>query len=182
MSKRKSISQKARFEVFKRDGFSCTYCGATPPKAILHVDHIHPVAEGGDNSQNNLVTACDQCNWGKGARLLTSIPEGLKDKAARIKEAEMQLAGFNEVLRTQKQRIEGDAWEVAQVWMGIHDPDGIPRTHFQSIKKFIEELGVVECVDAMEIAVAKINYSPTKCFKYFCGICWNKIKQGGSPR
>lgn len=44
---RKAISKKTRFEVFKRDRFTCQYCGATPPGVLLHIDHIHPVAEGG---------------------------------------------------------------------------------------------------------------------------------------
>ena len=66
-TKRKAISKKTRFEVFKRDGFTCQYCGAHPPQAILHVDHIVPVAEGGGNEDTNLVTACDHCNLGKAA-------------------------------------------------------------------------------------------------------------------
>ena len=61
MTKRKAISKKARFEVFKRDGFQCQYCGAVPPKVILHVDHIVPVAGGGDNSEENLITCARLC-------------------------------------------------------------------------------------------------------------------------
>lgn len=40
--KRKSeaLGKKTRFEVFKRDGFKCMYCGAHPPEAILEVDHL----------------------------------------------------------------------------------------------------------------------------------------------
>ena len=37
--KRKSISKKARFEVFKRDSFTCQYCGRTAPDVVLHLDH-----------------------------------------------------------------------------------------------------------------------------------------------
>jgi len=40
------LSKKQRFTVFKRDLFACQYCGATPPGAILEVDHIHPVSQG----------------------------------------------------------------------------------------------------------------------------------------
>lgn len=35
MSKRKSISKKLRFEVFKRDGFTCQYCGRMAPDVVL---------------------------------------------------------------------------------------------------------------------------------------------------
>lgn len=42
---RKPISKKLRFEVFKRDGFRCAYCGKFPPAVILEVDHIEPIME-----------------------------------------------------------------------------------------------------------------------------------------
>ncbi|MBK7892860.1 MAG: HNH endonuclease [Bdellovibrionales bacterium] len=68
---RKAISKKLRFEVFKRDAFTCQYCGMSAPDAILHVDHINPVAAGGQNEVLNLVTSCVSCNLGKGARTLS---------------------------------------------------------------------------------------------------------------
>lgn len=66
--KREPISKSLRFEVFKRDGFACQYCGAKAPKAVLHADHIQPVAAGGRSRISNLVTACEACNLGKGDR------------------------------------------------------------------------------------------------------------------
>ena len=58
-----------RFEVFKRDGFRCVYCGvsAAEPGVVLHADHQHPVKTGGENHVLNLVTSCSDCNLGKGA-------------------------------------------------------------------------------------------------------------------
>ncbi len=32
---RKPLSKKMRFDVFKRDGFQCQYCGAMPPNIVL---------------------------------------------------------------------------------------------------------------------------------------------------
>jgi len=46
---KKPIPKRTRFEVLKRDRFRCQYCGASAPDALLHVDHIVPVAKGGDN-------------------------------------------------------------------------------------------------------------------------------------
>jgi 5-methylcytosine-specific restriction endonuclease McrA len=40
MAKRKSVGQKLRFEVFKRDGFTCQYCGCSAPNSVLEIDHI----------------------------------------------------------------------------------------------------------------------------------------------
>lgn len=67
MSERTPIGSKLRFEVFKRDKFTCQYCGAKAPDVLLQVDHIHPVALGGGNDILNLITSCQSCNGGKGA-------------------------------------------------------------------------------------------------------------------
>lgn len=46
MAKRKSISKRVRFEVFKRDSFCCQYCGKSAPDVVLVIDHIDPVSNG----------------------------------------------------------------------------------------------------------------------------------------
>ncbi len=63
--KRKSLGKKTRFEVFKRDSFTCQYCGNSSPEIILEIDHIKPVSKGGDNELTNLITSCFDCNRGK---------------------------------------------------------------------------------------------------------------------
>lgn len=65
MTKRKGISKRVRFEVLKRDAFTCQYCGKSAPDVILHLDHIKPVSKGGNNGILNLVTSCQSCNSGK---------------------------------------------------------------------------------------------------------------------
>ena len=78
---RKAISKKLRFEVFKRDNFTCQYCGAQAPDVVLHLDHINPVAGGGGNDILNLVTSCEPCNLGKGARELDDHSTLAKQRA-----------------------------------------------------------------------------------------------------
>lgn len=65
MIKRKSLSKKIRFEVFKRDSFTCQYCGKSAPNIVLEIDHIEPVSKGGSNNLLNLITSCYECNRGK---------------------------------------------------------------------------------------------------------------------
>lgn len=72
MAERKPLSKSLRFEVFKRDSFTCQYCGAKAPDVILEVDHIKPVAEGGTDEILNLVTCCRDCNRGKGKKTLNN--------------------------------------------------------------------------------------------------------------
>ncbi len=69
--KRKAVSKKLRFEVFKRDSFTCQYCGRKAPDIVLHIEHITPVSKGGKNTLMNLVTSCVECNLGKGAQTLS---------------------------------------------------------------------------------------------------------------
>ena len=64
-SKRNSLSKKLRFEVFKRDKFTCQYCGEKAPNVVLEVDHITPVSKKGTDELFNLITSCFDCNRGK---------------------------------------------------------------------------------------------------------------------
>lgn len=82
MNKRKTISDSNKYFVLSRDGFTCQYCGRSAPEVILHVDHILPVARGGDNSLTNLISSCDSCNYGKGTTLLPD--ELIQEKRADI--------------------------------------------------------------------------------------------------
>lgn len=179
MSKRKALSKKTRFEVFKRDGFTCQYCGNHPPSVTLHVDHIVAVANGGENDQDNLTTSCDACNLGKGARLLSVIPLPLSVKAAIVAEREEQLRGYTRIMMAKRERIEDDTWTLANVFIAQYlDPEkGIRRDWFQSIKNFVDKLGVADCLDAMELAISKFPSREYQCFRYFCGVCWRKIKE-----
>lgn len=70
---RVGISKGLRFKIFHRDGFVCQYCGRRPPDVVLEIDHVRPRAHGGDNDELNLLTACDECNRGKSAKLLTEV-------------------------------------------------------------------------------------------------------------
>jgi len=41
---------------------------------VLVVDHIVPVIAGGPSTLDNLITACEPCNQGKGGRSLNEVP------------------------------------------------------------------------------------------------------------
>jgi hypothetical protein len=70
---RRPLNARKRFEILKRDGFKCQYCGKGSPDVELEVDHILPVKSGGTDDPDNLMTACTECNQGKGARQLPGI-------------------------------------------------------------------------------------------------------------
>ncbi len=174
MAHRTAISTRTRFEIFKRDNFTCQYCGSHPPSIVLHIDHITPVSGGGTNSRDNLVTSCDSCNLGKSNVPLSMVPQSLKDKCHDIAEREKQLKGYYKIINTKRNRIDNEIWQVVQIF--TPDDSTIRRDWFQSIKRFIERLGLFEVLDAMEIAKAKHPRHHRQAWPYFCGICWNKIR------
>jgi hypothetical protein len=59
-----------RFKIFERDNYDCKYCSKKLTRFTATLDHIKPVSEGGDNSYDNLVTACLNCNSQKNRKLL----------------------------------------------------------------------------------------------------------------
>jgi hypothetical protein len=65
---RKPISDHKRFQVMKRDGYTCRICRV--PGGELEIDHIVPVSLGGGNKMENLQTVCKPCNRGKSDSLL----------------------------------------------------------------------------------------------------------------
>jgi HNH endonuclease len=174
VSKRKGLSKRLRFSVFKRDLFTCQYCGATPPRVVLEVDHIEPVAEGGSDDESNLVTACFDCNRGKAAISLSVVPESLADRAARVAEAEEQLAGYREIMREQEWRREEDVWLVFDALEGKRETT---RANFESVRQFLKRLPLEDVVRAGQIAQARMGWKGYSTrFRYFCGVCWRMIK------
>lgn len=68
------IAQGVRFDVLRRDNFTCVYCGRSSPAVTLEVDHKIPVVAGGSDEKENLHTACFDCNRGKGAKIVPNQP------------------------------------------------------------------------------------------------------------
>lgn len=118
MAKRKSLSKKIRFEVFKRDSFTCQYCGRKAPDVILEIDHIEPVSKGGTNDILNLVTSCSDCNRGKSNRELSdnSVLEKQRNELELLNERrnqiDMMLQWKKELLKQEDYELE----KLAEYW------------------------------------------------------------------
>lgn len=151
-----SISKKTRFEVFKRDGFKCQYCGRSAPEVILHVDHIQPVAKGGEDDIMNLITSCFDCNMGKSDRLLS-------DETALAKRKK-QLDDLNERREQLEMLME---WQ--RGLMDLQDDTADKAaSHFESLieyqydiqdngkaelKVWIRKFGLAEVLEVAQISV-----------------------------
>jgi 5-methylcytosine-specific restriction endonuclease McrA len=58
----------SRRNIYKRDRYSCQYCGRQPAIEELTIDHVLPRAQGGTSSWENCVLACFECNKQKADR------------------------------------------------------------------------------------------------------------------
>jgi hypothetical protein len=175
---RKAISKKLRFDVFKRDGFQCVYCGKTPPEITLEVDHIEPVSEGGTNDINNLVSACFDCNRGKGKLPLNKkIPVKLLENLETLKEKEEQLTEYRKFIKKIKRRENKDISDINKIYVKHYEEWELSTSFRQtSLKKFLSLLPKHEVKEAMHLAINKFPENSNRTIKYFCGVCWRKIK------
>jgi hypothetical protein len=176
-----AISKKIRFEVFKRDGFRCAYCGKTPPSVVLEVDHIEPKSKGGADDINNLITACFDCNRGKKNIPLTKAPAKLSENLEILKEQEAQLREYRKFAKKVEQRLVGDMDKVDEVYQRAF-PEWCLSDSFrqEALKTFLQRLPLSDVVDAMNIAVCRMT-DEGRAIKYFCGVCWNKIRAQSDP-
>jgi len=187
-----TVSTRTRFEVFKRDRFVCAYCGRTPPDALLHVDHITPVALGGTDDMANLITACSTCNLGKSAVPLdeTRVPAvtraTIDDLAERIEQAKAYLE-FTTSLRSlvdQQYQMVIDRW-ASRFHADVEErPDGtfwslaigqFPKE--QSVRAIIRRLPLEHVLEAVDITADWASYPSSRACRYFYGICWKRIKE-----
>ena len=180
MGKRKSTGKRARFEVFKRDEFTCRYCGSRPPGVILHVDHIVPVSKGGTDDLDNLATACQSCNAGKAAIPLGDKEPPLNPNAApALKEQTEQMAEYRQWLgEFLRERAEYETLVLGAISdtleMGLSDQDN------GTVLKLVDELGLPGTLELARIARAAANRKGLHygaMWKYFCGCCWTRIRE-----
>lgn len=79
-----AVSKSLRYEILRRDNFTCRYCGRSAPEVTLEVDHVVPVAHGGSDLPENLVAACRDCNSGKSSSSASSevVADVIEDQTA----------------------------------------------------------------------------------------------------
>ncbi len=174
---RKPISKKLRFEVFKRDLFTCIYCGSKPPSVVLEIDHLLPVSKGGTNSIDNLVCSCFNCNRGKSNKELTSVPASLVVDNEMIKEKVLQYKEYAKYLKQLEVIKAENVNMIENIYSSIYTEYCFSNKFKMSVMRFIDSLGFSEVYEAMNIACAKRGLNSNTTLTYFCGICWTKIKE-----
>lgn len=188
-----AISKRLRFEIFKRDKFTCVYCGATPP-ALLEIDHIEPRAGGGSDDPSNLVTACKDCNLGKSDRPLDdALPQIRQEAIDELQERVEQIRAYRRWRTEFDDELHLELTAVWQAWIDefegyiSKEKDGevfhSPRVDFPSesaVLEYLQDLPTSDVIEAVRIARwkwRKGDLGNHDVARYFCGVCRRKLRE-----
>jgi DnaD/phage-associated family protein len=163
----RKVSNSLRFEVFQRDEHTCQYCGRKAPEVELQVDHLIPVARGGTDHFENLITSCRECNSGKSAKLIKHFTKGYtkEEWRERIRQKRAQ------ILKERRSQIEN----VIQFWAECRNTKSVSQYDTEAIYSFIEKYEPEWIKAAIRIAAQK---QPSNYRKYVAGILRNWAKVG----
>jgi hypothetical protein len=164
-----SISTRTRFEIIKRDGYRCRYCGANAVDVQLHVDHVIAVANGGTDDPTNLITACAKCNLGKSDVPLdeSRIVAGVRteDALEHAEQVRQYLAAQLEVERARQEILDyvTDCWRAR---MG-HVGQAVGR----ALRAVIRKHPLERIIFAIDVTADKdIPGDVLESLKYFYGV------------
>ena len=176
-----AVSKRLRYEVLRRDNHTCRYCGASAPEVPLRVDHVTPVALGGSDKPDNLVTSCEPCNSGKSSATVdAAVVADVADDALRWAIAMEQAA--EKLLEQEQPKLEYRQAFLAE-WnrWGYGEGDKrkaieLPGDWKPSIERFrVAGLPAWVWADIVDTAMGYDKVLTANKFKYCCGIAWNKI-------
>ena len=181
-TKRKPLSKSVRFEVFKRDRFTCQYCGRKAPDVVLEVDHIVPVAKGGTNEIVNLITSCKDCNRGKGKRKLNDA-EALRKQQAELEAMADRQEQLRMMAKWRSEMQEFDEFmieDLCDYFSAITGYDFATATGTNLIRSPYRRFGYDEVKTAIDISVGKYfkdtDWTAANALKKVGGICYNRWK------
>jgi phosphoserine phosphatase len=192
-----AVSKKTRFEVFKRDSFTCQYCGRSAPDVMLQVDHIHPKSKGGEDDLLNLITSCVECNQGKKARLLSDDAAVKKRKhqldllQERREQLEMLMEWHRSLIDMDQQIID----EIANLWDELVPGYHLNENGLKSLRKWLKRFSLSEIIEGIKISVEQyLKYDDTaedptiptkssveKAFDYVPRICASRQRMKEKP-
>ena len=156
-----ALSKRKRFEIFKRDAFTCQYCGRQPPLVTLEVDHVTAVSRGGTDHCTNLVTACFDCNRGKSDRELNSIPAAAAEQIEVAMEQIAQMKAFNKFLLQARKDLTATVQRLSVFWCDlVSNGQGrlaLSGQRLISLRHFATKLTEAGVMESMETAAWRMS-------------------------
>lgn len=178
-----AVKGRLRFEILRRDNYTCRYCGAKAPDVRLTVDHVLPVSLGGTDDAANLVTACVSCNSGKASvtpdgpliadveadqlRWMRALQLAIEQRKAQFEQFSDDVEWFGERWNT---------WTYADSNGERHTVDQ-DDTWRQVVRGWLEAgIDIDELASFIPKAMQKKNLKHQERWRYFCGIGWSLVK------
>ncbi len=170
-----ALSKRSRFEVLRRDNFTCRYCHETTTP--LTIDHVLPVALGGTDEPTNLVTACRDCNAGKSSTAPDSVLVADVDADALRWSRARSVA----IARLAGERADAEAARrpFVEAWLRWDVSGGfLPADWKSRIDSWLAE-GILpdQLLDALDIALRHGQLPDHAVFRYMAGIVKNWITE-----
>lgn len=171
-----SITKRLRFEILRRGGYRCYYCGATGAGSALTVDHVVPVALGGTDEPSNLVTACADCNSGKSATPADAetVAEVAAD-AQRWADAVAQAARERQEAAARWDDQLATFWDY---WTKYNPQWAWPSADWErTVTRFlVSGLSLNDVLSAADVAMNQYGVTQRNRYRYFCGVCNNMLR------
>lgn len=101
-----------RRNLYRRDRYTCQYCGARPGSENLSIDHVVPRSRGGKTTWVNCVLACVRCNVRKGNRTPEEARMKLRRRPFQPKWMPELAVDRSVVRRSWAQFVSDRYWEV----------------------------------------------------------------------
>lgn len=177
---RQALSKRIRFEVFKRDSFTCQYCGRKAPDIIIEVDHIQPVAKGGTNDLLNLVTSCSACNSGKSDRSLddSSVVEKQRRQLQELQERKEQIEMMFEWQKGLTDLDNHLLEQLCEFWQSLVPPFGLTKNGESELKKLLKKFSASEIITAMRTSVDQyVEYADGKPTQGSVGLAFDYVSR-----
>jgi hypothetical protein len=172
-----AVTKRTRFEVLRRDGYRCRYCGTVAADGELTIDHVLPVSLGGSDGPDNLVAACQGCNAGKASsnpdsQLVTDVSDDALRWAAAVQLATERLAGKVGERQAYIERFLAawDQWEVSRAVLDDDFRSFIGRWHDAG-------LPIAALLECLDIAMGNRRIPNYRLFRYLGGIVRNRLEE-----
>ena len=125
---------------------------------MLEVDHVAPIASGGNNDIFNYVTSCFDCNRGKGKRKLSDKTEIQKQKQAlnEINEKRQQLKMLIK-WKEELSKLNNEALSYAEHQFGSMTGGALTQTGKDALLKWITKFGLESVLEAITVSCEKFN-------------------------
>ena len=170
-----AVSKRLRFEILRRDDFTCRYCGRKPPETELRIDHVLPKALGGTDDPGNLVSSCHDCNSGK-----TSIAPGSPLVAQVDADAIRWSAAIQHAAAKALEDVQGAhnyREGFYKAWNEYQRPAPLDENWRSSVETFrTRGLPLVVLIDSAHQAMGRRSVAAFAKFAYTCGIAWNRLR------